>query len=234
MIKAVLFDLDGTLLPMDMDEFLKEYFHLLTKKMEKYLEPQKFIAELMAATFAMINNTDPETTNEQVFLKAFFSTTGLDPQEIMPIFHEFYETDYCQIGKRLQPEPLVKEIIKAAAAKGLKLVLATNPLFPLIAIKERLLWAGLDPSDFDLITSYEEMHACKPHLAYYREILAKIKMKPEHCLMVGNDVEEDLVAKDLGMQTFLVEEYLLNRKGKPIITDYRGSIKDLYQFIVSL
>lgn len=234
MIKAVLFDLDGTLLPLDMDEFLKQYFQLLTKKMKQYLEPQKFIKELMAATLAMVNNSDPETTNEQVFLQAFFSATGLDPQEIIPIFNEFYETDYCQIGKHFKVEPLANEIIKVAAAKGFKLVLATNPLFPLVAIKKRMYWAGLDPADFDLITCYEEMHACKPNLEYYKEIMTKIKVRPENCLMVGNDVEEDLVAKELGMQTFLVEDYLLNRKGKPIVTDYRGTIKDLYQFIIRL
>lgn len=234
MLKAVLFDLDGTLLPMDTDEFLKHYLHLLSKKMANYLEPKKFVEELLKATEAMINSSHRESTNEQVFMKAFFSATNLDPTEVIPVFNTFYETDYCQIGKLFSPEPLVKDIIKIVKNKGLKLVLATNPLFPLIAIQERIRWAGLDPLDFDLITSYEEMHACKPNPEYFREIATRIQVAPEQCLMVGNDVEEDLVAKEIGMKTFLVEDYLLNRKNKPINTDYRGTLKDLYQFIANL
>jgi len=113
-------------------------------------------------------------------------------------------------------------------------VLATNPLFPLIAIKERMRWAGVSEFDFALITSYEEMHACKPNLEYYREICAKIKVPARNCLMVGNDVEEDLIAQKIGMQTFLVEDYLLNRHDLPINADYRGSLKELYQFVVQL
>ncbi|WP_227766473.1 HAD family hydrolase [Zhaonella formicivorans] len=234
MLEAILFDLDGTLLPMDTDEFLNHYFKLLTEKMQQYLDSKLFMRELLAATDAMIKNTDSAKSNEQVFIEAFFPATGLVATEIMPVFEEFYTNDYCQLGCYFQPDPLVKEIVHAAQEKGLKLVLATNPLFPLIAIKERMRWAGVSEFDFALITSYEEMHACKPNLEYYREICAKIKVPARNCLMVGNDVEEDLIAQKIGMQTFLVEDYLLNRHDLPINADYRGSLKELYQFVVQL
>jgi len=78
------------------------------------------------------------------------------------------------------------------------------------------------------------MHATKPNPHYYQEIMEIIKVVPEHCLMVGNDVEEDLVAKTLGMQTFLVEDHMLNRKNLPIVTDYQGKLEILLDFVSNL
>lgn len=234
MIKAVLFDLDGTLLPIDMDDFLISYLQLLAHKMEKYLEPEVFVHELLAATEAMIKSNDYQKTNAEVFKEAFFAATGLDEKELMPVFEDFYLHEYGSLGKKYKPIPIVRKIIDLLKERGYILVLATNPLFPLIAIEQRIKWAGVDPEAFDLITTYENMHATKPNPHYYQEIMEIIKVVPEHCLMVGNDVEEDLVAKTLGMQTFLVEDHMLNRKNLPIVTDYQGKLEILLDFVSNL
>lgn len=234
MIRAILFDLDGTLLPMDVEQFLQEYLKLLSQKMRTYLKPEVFIDELMAATGAMIKNKDYRKCNAEVFAEAFFAATGLDEHELMPTFEHFYLNEYCRLGQNCRPVPIVKKIIDTVKAKGYTIVLATNPLFPLIAIKERIKWAGIEPEVFNLITSYENMHATKPNPQYYKEIVEKINIAPERCLMVGNDVEEDLIAKTIGMQTFLVEDYMLNRRNLPIVTDYQGNLKFLLNFVKKL
>ncbi|NLL18909.1 MAG: HAD family hydrolase [Clostridia bacterium] len=232
MIKAVLFDLDGTLLPMDTDLFLQEYLKLLSQTTAPYIEPEHFVSELMAATFKMIANREPDKTNEAVFIHEFFSATGLDPAIMMPVFEKFYQTDFCRLAEFFNPDPLVPTIIESTMGKY-KVVIATNPVFPEIAIKERLRWLGIDSFAFALITAYENMHFCKPHVEYYLEIAEKIEVKPEECLMVGNDVDEDLVAGKIGMQTFLVDTYLINRTNRDYVTNYQGSLKDFYTFITA-
>jgi FMN phosphatase YigB (HAD superfamily) len=64
MVKALLFDLDGTLLPVDTDEFISSYLELLSSKLEKWMEAREFIKKLMESTYAMINNLDPLRTNK--------------------------------------------------------------------------------------------------------------------------------------------------------------------------
>lgn len=232
MIKAVLFDLDGTLLPMDTDVFLQEYLKLLSQATASFIEPEIFVSELMAATYKMIANREPDMTNEAVFIREFFSATGLDPAIMMPVFEKFYKTDFCRLAEFFSPDPLVPALVEATMNKY-KVVIATNPVFPEIAIRERLRWVGIDEFPFTLVTSYENMHYCKPQVEYYLEITEKIKIKPEECLMVGNDVDEDLVAGKIGMKTFLVDTYLINRSNRDYAADYQGSLKDFYTFINS-
>ena len=62
-------------------------------------------------------------------------------------------------------------------------------------------WEGLSPKDFDYYTTFENSGFCKSNLSYYREILQKIDCKPEECLMFRNDVSEDMVVTELGMDT---------------------------------
>lgn len=231
MLNAILFDLDGTLLPLDTDQFLHHYLKLLAAKMEPFMQPELFTKQLLAATAAMIGDVDPNKTNAEVFKEAFFAATNLHEEQIMAVFTDFYANEYCQLKNLIKPNPLAKEIMAAARKTGRKLVLATNPVFPREAIKERVKWAGVDETCFDLITCYETMHYCKPNQHYFLEIAEKLGLEPEHCLMVGNDVDEDLIAQEIGMQTFLVEDFLINRKNTLYSSLYQGNLHDLYRFI---
>lgn len=233
MFKAILFDLDGTLLPVDTDLFLQEYLKLLSKYTAPYMEPEPFVAKLMEATFHMIADTNPHKTNEQVFMEKFFTLTGLKPDVMMPVFDSFYATEFCRLEKVCAVNPMAPKLVEQALKKA-KVVIATNPVFPLVAVKERLRWIGIAGVPFDLITSYEIMHYCKPHLEYYWEIIDRIGVEPQECLMVGNDVDEDLVARQIGMKTFLVEQYLINRTGRDFETDFRGTLEDCLNLLAGL
>lgn len=231
MIKTLLFDLDGTLLPMDMDDFIKHYFLKLTNRFQHLMPPQEFIALLMRSTEAMIRSNDAAKTNEEVFVADFFRDFPRPAQEIMPLFEDFYQSDFRELKSVVGCSPAARAALDAATAKGYALVVATNPLFPRLAITERLRWAQIDDYPWELVTTYEEMHFCKPNPEYYREILGRLGLKPAECLMIGNDVEEDLIARRLGIKTFLVEDCLLNPRRISFETDYRGSLQDLAEFI---
>lgn len=233
-LRYLLLDLDGTLLPMDMDEFLGAYLRLLAGRMAGYMSPERFVSELMTSTEAMIHNLDPSRTNEDVFMADFFSRTGLPQDEVRPIFDDFYARDFRTLISYTQPSPLARAIVGEARKHGLEPVIATNPLFPLQAIQERMRWAGVADFPFSLVTAYEDMHFCKPYPQYYEEILARLGAGPEECLMAGNDIDEDLVAGRVGIRTFLVEDCLINRQGRAVEADYRGSLADLLAFVKEL
>ena len=68
-IKAVLFDLDGTLLPMDQEEFIKAYFGLLAKRLAPLgYEADKLYQVLWYGVAAMVKN-DGSCVNEDAFWK---------------------------------------------------------------------------------------------------------------------------------------------------------------------
>ena len=75
-IKAVLFDLDGTLLPMDQDVFVKAYFSGIAAKLAPFgYEPKALIDAIWAGTVKMIKN-DGRITNEEAFWNCFISVYG--------------------------------------------------------------------------------------------------------------------------------------------------------------
>lgn len=82
-----------------------------------------------------------------------------------------------------------------------------------------------------MITTYETYRYCKPNLEYFKNILDEFSLKPAECLMVGNDVEEDLVVRKLGVKTYLVTDTMENKKNLPIQSEYTGTLADLLQFI---
>ena len=227
---TILLDLDGTLLPIDMDYFLKIYFKSLTEEFSDLEEKEVFIKILMSATEKMIKNTG-EKTNEEVFKDAFFSMLEVDNQErVMERFDEFYDNKYPELKNKLDLKTNSPELIKLFKKANKKLVLATNPLFPKKAIIERLKWTGIDPADFDYITCYEEMHHAKPNPEFYREISNKVGFNPENAVMVGNDLKEDVIAKETGMKAYLVTDFITNEDSS-LKPDWEGSITDLIEIV---
>ena len=68
-IRHILFDLDGTLLPMNQDEFVTFYMPLLAKKYISEgisFDPKAFIASVWKGYGAMVNN-DGSCTNREAF-----------------------------------------------------------------------------------------------------------------------------------------------------------------------
>lgn len=233
MIKNIFYDLDGTLLPMDYDVFIKGYFGALVKKLAPYgYDPVKLPEAVWAGTRAMVKNTG-EVTNEEAFWDYFGKLTGKGKSDIA-IFEEFYEKDFDTVKDVCGYNAKVPELIKKVNAMGLNQVLATNPLFPEVATRKRVSWAGLSVDDFLLYTTYENSHYCKPNVKYYEEILEKLSMKAEETLMIGNDVEEDMVATQIGMKVFLVTDCILNPNDKDIDVYPHGDFDDALAYIEKL
>lgn len=171
---------------MDKNLFLNGYLDALSARLAHYLPPNEFVRHLLGATYAMIDNTDPRRSNQEVFMEQFFTRTGLPPEEILPIFDRFYREEFPSLSRLTRPTPLARRVVSAALENGLTLAVATNAIFPRAAIEERLHWAGVADMPFRVITSYEIMHFCKPKPQYYEEIAALLGAEPEECLMVGN------------------------------------------------
>lgn len=227
MLQAVLFDLDGTLLPMDHMVFLNEYLKQLSKFVSPVIRPDEFKHALLASTSVMSTNSNQELTNEEVFWQDFQLRLGERIPAVKPFLELFYAEKFRQLSYATRPCPEARNLVKAALASGLRIALATNPLFPLNAILSRMSWAGVEDLPWDLITSYEIMHFCKPHTGYYREIAAHLGVHPEECLMVGNDIDDDLVAGSLGMKTCLVTDCLLGDPAGVCRADWQGSLQNL-------
>ena len=233
-IKAVLFDLDGTLLPMDQDKFVGAYFKLLTARLATIgYDPKVFGDCLYKGVAAMVMN-DGTCLNEKRFWDVFTAMFGEEAMKDKPFVDEFYRTEFNQVQQACGYSPMAKEIINTVRARGLRPILATNPLFPAMATENRMRWAGLEPEDFEYYTVYDNSHYCKPNPKYYLEILEKIGCKPEECVMVGNDVGEDMLVEDLGMKTFLLADCLINKKNVDISKYEQGSFEELKAFIESL
>ena len=230
-IKVVLFDLDGTLLPMDQKLFVKTYFGLLAKRMASFgYEPEKLVKTIWQGTKAMMKN-DGIRLNEEVFWDALVSTYGEDCLQSRPVFDDFYHKEFIGVKEICGFNPLAKEAVHRIKNSGYRVALATQPIFPHIATKHRTEWAGLDLSDFELVTTYENIGFTKPSHEYYKEVCSRLGVEPSQCLMVGNDVDDDMVTADLGMQTFLVTDCLINNSGKEITVYNKGSLADLINFL---
>ncbi len=229
--RGILFDLDETLLRVDMDGFMKAYFEMLAPRFEREFDPKTFTRELVLSLEVMINNLDKTMTNMDVFHADFFPKLGLPEDEWVTRIQAFYSDDFPLLRRFSSCDPVARRVVETAVREGYTAVLATNPVYPRTAILERLSWAGLEPDLFKFITTYETMHFCKPHMDYYLEICSIVGLQPAECVMVGNDVEEDLVAGGLGMKTFLVKDAVRNRDNRAYSADYEGTLADLLRMI---
>lgn len=233
-LTTVLFDLDGTLLPMDEDVFIKNYFGKLVAKLAPFgYEPEKLIQAIWTGTKAMIMNDGAET-NENVFWNTFMGIYGKESIKDIGIFEDFYRVEFQEVRTICGKIDKVDEIIHQLKGMGLRVVLATNPLFPKIATHSRIRWAGLQPEDFEYITTYENSHYAKPNPKYYEEILNNIGVSPKECIMVGNNTDDDMIAGTLGMKTFLMPECLINKSEKDLSCYPQGNLNDLLKYIKSM
>ena len=235
MLKAILFDLDGTLLPMDQTVFMKDYFGRLYRRLAPLgYTPEVFHAAMMAGIAAMVKN-DGSRTGEQAYWEAYTSVSGMDLEKELPILEEFYGTEFDDVSSACGYTPKAAELVHSLKARGLRVILATNPLFPRVATQKRIRWAGLTPEDFEFFTTFEDTGFCKPNPAYYKEVLRRAGLDAADCLMVGNDVAEDMMAgAAAGLRGFLLTDCLINTPGADIEQYPHGSFEELNTYIDSL
>lgn len=232
--QAILFDLDGTLLPMELEPFAKIYIGALAKELAPFgLTPETMLKPFWAATKAMMVNTTGKL-NADVFWEVFSAMTGVDRAKVEPVCDAFYNMGFQAARAATRENPLAKEAVRLAREKADKVVLATNPLFPMAGQATRLSWLGLKPEDFDLVTCYTSDRHCKPNPAYFRDICDRLALDPQQCLMIGNDDREDMhCATALGMDCYLVTDCRLPDKEKPW-TGAQGSFTEMVEMLQKL
>jgi len=228
-IKAILLDLDGTLLEIDLKEYVKEYIKGLASKVSYKIPPNKFVPHLLKAGKVMENN-DGKLTNEEIFNKTFFPIMEFSREDLDPIFLDFYQKDFPKLKKYTKKKPEARKLIQKIIEKKLCVVIATTPLLPMIAAFERLKWADIADFSYNYITSYENMKSTKPNLHYYKQILEVIGYTAKNCMMVG-DEDKDMVAKKLGLTTFLVSSPSTNLSPSTPDPDYTGTLNDLIELL---
>lgn len=215
MIKGVFFDLDGTLLPMSENEFIKVYFKELSKKLVPLgYESQKLIDVIWQGTMKMIRNKG-DKTNEKVFWEYFEECYGKDKLKDKDIIDSFYTNEFKETKKICEDNPLAKEIVKFCKENGLITVLSTNPIFPKPGTMTRMSYIGLEEDDFDYVTTYENSYFCKPNPNYFISLLDKFNLKPEEVIVFGNSREEDYeCARKCGLKCYLVGNYLIDPQNR--------------------
>lgn len=228
-----MFDLDGTLLPLFQEDFVKVYFGLLCKKLAPLgYQPDDTVKAIWAGTKGMVKN-DGSRINEEIFWEVFRDMQKGLP-DAKPFCDEFYSNEFDGVKSVLKYDVSRRAIIEKLKAAGLRLVLATNPVFPTDAFKTRLKWVGLDYSDFEHVTDYSNSSFCKPNPEYYKEIMDKLSLEPSECLMIGNNVTEDMAAAKTGMSVFLVPEFLENPNELDCSGFMQGTLDEAVEYALKL
>ncbi len=226
MLDTILFDLDGTLLPMDQTDFVNAYLHRLCRR---YIpcgyDKDTIVKALWAGTEAMVRN-DGTCRNEDRFWQCFTNLLG-DTTILYDTIEEFYSSDFDGVKEVVTPTTLSRQIVDTLQDKGYTLVLATNPLFPLVGVRTRLNWVGLKPEDFSLVTTYSNSSFCKPFPGYYQDILKTVSKTPEQCRMVGNNPLDDMSAAKLGLDVYFVTDFIENEHNLPTDSFPQGSLGDV-------
>lgn len=233
MITTILFDLDGTLLPMDNDEFIKYYFGLLCKKAAPLgYTPEELTNAVWSGTGAMVKNNGTRS-NMEVFWEKFENILGSRAKENYDLFDEFYHNEFNQAIAVCGRDERMINMVRNLKAGGYRVVLATNPIFPTVATENRIHWAGFELDDFELYTTYENIGYSKPNSEYYLEIARRLNVQPEECMMIGNDVIEDMIAKETGMEVFLLTRNIINKENKDYSIYPHGDVEEMIKLLES-
>lgn len=232
--KAILFDLDGTLLPMDTDRFIKGYFEELAKTICPLgIKPDTLFSGIWTGIKAMVAN-DGVLPNCEVFWNTFRNMTDADIDIFRPATDNFYSEEFKKSKEFTGDNPNAREAVRLARLLADKVILATNPLFPMNGQRTRLGFIDLTPEDFDLVTCYESDYYCKPNEKYYLSICSRHGLNPSECLMIGNDEGEDMhPCVSLGMDTFLVTDCLIPDSSH-LYTGRKGTFTELLAFLKDL
>ena len=237
---CIFFDLDGTLLPIEMRDFLKAYFRVLDESAGRAGFDTARFAKALNAGMAGMGDHDRGITNDQAFWDVFMAqmfpegATEAEYARVVRFIDGFYAGDFNQVGADVVPDPAASQALRTLRDKGYPLFLCTMPMFPIQGVLSRLEWAGVDPGFFERITTFDNSTDIKPSDAYYRENLHLAGVAPERVLMVGNDASDDLACLDLGIDAYLITDHLVNRNGFDMASVKHGSLADFAHWVEGL
>ena len=228
-----LFDMDGTLLSMDTDEFVHSYFKALCVYFKDEFAPEEIIKAVKLGTGAMLAENKP-VTNINTFFEVFNKTVGCTDNRYFDVFNNFYETLFDKLDTGLNRDENMIEAVKILKEKGYTVAVASNPLFPKIAQVKRLAWGGYNPDDFVYVSCGEDSKSAKPSKYFYKEVLDIIGKNADECYMVGNDVTDDMIEpQNLGMETYLITNQLINKQNIEY-SGHKGDSKEFLEFVKNL
>jgi FMN phosphatase YigB (HAD superfamily) len=186
--------------------------------------------DALAISTSQMGRPHPKATNRDAFNARFEAETGTDLALAAhaDALDRFYAEDFPALQGLNGPVAGGREAVQTALALGLRVAIATHPIFPRAAIEERMRWANVHDLPVHVVTSYETMHATKPDPSYYAETAALLGVRPRDAMMVGDDRQLDLAAADIGMRTFYVGN------DAAAVSDWRGSLYDVAQLLPRL
>ncbi len=229
---TLLLDLDDTLLDTNLEAFMPAYFRALAQHLINHAAPNTMLRALIAGVNLMNESEDPTRTLQEIFDSDFYPKLGVARDEIVELIEDFYDNVFPTLAQHTKQRPEAVPLIEWAMSCGYRIAIATDPLFPRKATYHRLRWAGLDPDRFELVSSFEHFHFTKTHPAYYAEVLGRLGWPEGPILMVGNDVERDLIpAHRLGLKTFFVDGESISSRG---FEAGRGKLADLRPWLESI
>jgi FMN phosphatase YigB (HAD superfamily) len=209
-MKTFLFDLDGTLLAADENEFMHAYFDELTRALYGLLPAEGLARNILAATARMQADTSQDSTNLVKFRKEFGALyQGVDQQAVWDRIMEFYATTFDNVHDVMgRNEPLHRSVMYLRE-RGHRILLTTNPIFPQLATYKRLAWAGFSSDMFEYVSTMENCGYCKPNAAYWQHVATTMHIDTRQAVVVGNDCTEDMSARLVGIETYLVTDYVI-------------------------
>ncbi|MCE9647401.1 MAG: DinB family protein [Chloroflexi bacterium] len=207
MTLTLLLDLDDTLLNTNLESFVPAYFQSLAKELASQVPPEKMLPALVSGTNLMNQSEDFTQTLEEIFNHEFFLRLGISRDALTPVIEHYYDVIFPTLSGLTSPKPAAKPFVEWAFSRGYRIAIATDPLLPRKATYERLRWAGFAPEQFELVSTFDHFHFSKTHPAYYAEILGRLGWPETPILMVGNDIDRDILpAQKLGLATFHISE----------------------------
>jgi FMN phosphatase YigB (HAD superfamily) len=180
----------------------------------------------------MYQSEDFSRTLREVFEDVFSPQFGLNKFEFESHIEDFYNRIFPTLQGITSQRPQAISFVDWALSKGFRVVIATDPILPRSATWQRVRWAGLDTGQFELISTFDEFHFTKAHAAYYAEVLGRLGWQEGPVLMVGNDMERDILsARKLGLATFFVEAEAGSKSGPE--AGPSGTLSDLRRYLES-
>ena len=229
---TLLFDLDDTLLNTNLNTFVPAYFQALTQYFEPYVLPTVMLRALMIGTNLMNESADIIRSLKDVFDSVFYPALGIAKDQLIDRFDRFYDEVFPTLQQHTELKPEAISLIQWAFDQGFHIAIATDPLFPRKATFHRLRWAGLEPEQFEIVSTYDDFHFTKTHPAYYAEMLGRMGWNEGPVLMVGNDPNRDLIpAHQLGLKTYFIGD---GSSSSPGIEAGKGSLGSLRPWLESV
>lgn len=231
-IKAIFFDLDGTLLNLSDDQFEKVYAPEAYKHFSDLFTFPDFMKNLFYSTEKMLKHDDLSNPVSDTFFKYFAPAAGLSQDAAMARFLAFYESNFDVLQTVSLPFPHGPQLINNIKALHIPMIIATQPVFYSLATEKRIRWAGLNPNDFLFVTHGTNSYSCKPSLSYFQNLLKISGVQPHEALMVGNDYLFDMAAGQLGIHTWLTDTHRNHSEYKDrFVPEFQGSLLELQSFL---